>query len=67
MDTRPPAKRTHQVAERPAVWVEIRSVRCPGREHGFRDHGRIRVVEDSVPGSGLRYYNEQPASRVTAR
>lgn len=62
-----PLKRTHPVTERPAVWVEVKGVRCPGREHGYRDHGRIRIVEYTIPGSGLRYYNEQPAQRVTPR
>lgn len=62
-----PAKRTHPIEGRPAVWVEVKGVACPGREHGYREHGRIRIVEWTVPGTGLTYYGEQPAARVTPR
>ena len=65
--TQQPAKRTHPIADRPRVWVEVKGFRFPGREHGWREHGRIRIVEYTVPVTGLRYYGEQPASRVTPR
>ena len=58
-------KRTWPVDQRPYVWVTTETGRHPGREHGYRNHGRLRLVEWTV--AGLTFMAEHPALYVEHR
>lgn len=59
-------KHTWPITERPAVWVTTPTGRHPGREHGYRNRARTRLVE-WTDDADLLHLQEQPATRVEDR